>query len=269
MRKTKLSSSVAERSLASKGSVQSVEVGMQILIALADRGGEETLTGLAEATGISAAKVHRYLVGLIAAGMVERNSIKYALGPQALRIGLVALGRLNAIEGATAELHQLRERIDETVLLAIWGENGPTIVRWIESGRPVTVNVRVGSVMPLRSATGQMFGAYLPESVTRPFLEKEIAEAKKLGSGLRSTKEAQALFAQARKAGIGHTSGGVLTGVLGLAAPVFDYSGNLAAVIACLGPSGFFDDRPDGPTAAELRLSARRLSERLGHKSRD
>jgi DNA-binding IclR family transcriptional regulator len=221
-----------------KGGVQSVEIGMQILATLADRGGEETLGALARATSMPAAKAHRYLASLIKAGFVERNLGKYVLGPQALRVGLVALGRLDVVEIVTPALYELRDKIDGTVMLALWGETGPTIVRWIESMRPVTVNVRVGSVMPLiRSATGQVFGAFLPETMTRTLLIAELATAKKQNLDIRTLGDARAMFSSVHENGLGHTAGAVLSGVLGLAAPIFDHNGSLAAVISCLGPA--------------------------------
>lgn len=251
-----------------KGGVQSVEIGMQVLGTLADRGGEETLGMLARATGMPAAKAHRYLASLVKAGFVERNLGKYVLGPQALRVGLVALGRLDVVETVTPALYELRDKIDGTVMLALWGENGPTIVRWIELMRPVTVNVRVGSVMPLiRSATGQVFCAFLPETMTRALLTAELATAKKQNLNIRTLADARAMFAAVREKGLGHTAGAVLSGVLGLAAPIFDHNGSLAAVIACLGPVGFFDDSLDGETARALRDTANDLSRRLGHRA--
>jgi DNA-binding IclR family transcriptional regulator len=255
-----------EESIPVKGGVQSVEIGMEILVTLADRGGEETLGMLARATGMPAAKAHRYLASLIKAGFVERNLGKYALGPQALRVGLVALGRLDVVEIVTPALYELRDKIDGTVMLALWGENGPTIVRWIESMRPVTVNVRVGSVMPLiRSATGQVFCAFLSETMTRTLLTAELATAKKQNLDIRTLADAHAMFSAVRENGLGHTAGAVLSGVLGLAAPIFDHNGSLAAVIACLGPVGFFDDSLDGATARALRDTANDLSRRLGY----
>ena len=140
-----------------RGGVQSVEVGMKVLCALADAGGEQSLGRIAESADMPSAKAHRYLVSLMRAGFVERDSKsnRYVLGAEALRIGLVALARTDVIEVAGAELNTLRERVSGALLLAVWGAMGPTIVRWVESSRPVTVNVRAGSAssVPPRTAS--------------------------------------------------------------------------------------------------------------------
>jgi DNA-binding IclR family transcriptional regulator len=264
-----MSRTVAEPEDAShdRGGVQSVEVGMRVLGALADAGGEQTLTRIAEMAGMPPAKAHRYLASLLRAGFVERagSGNRYALGPQALRVGLVALGRIDVIEAAAAELRALRDKVAGSLLLAVWGTNGPTIVRWLESTRPVMVNVRIGSNMPIvRSATGQVFGAFLPERIVTPLIERELTDMQRAGGKPPSRAAVQHRLAAVRANGLGHTAGEMLPGVLALAAPVFNHEGELAAVIAALGPVGFFDDALDGDIAHELRQAAAGLSQRLG-----
>jgi DNA-binding IclR family transcriptional regulator len=254
-----------------RAGVQSVEVGMRVLCALADAGGEQSLGRIAESAGMPSAKAHRYLVSLMRAGFVERapQSNRYVLGAQALRIGLVALARVDVIEIAAGTLNELRDKIPGSLLLAIWADTGPMIVRWIESATPVTVNVRAGSHMPLlRSATGQVFAAYLPQQKTKPLIERELAEMAERKVAVPGTAELQARWERVRKAGLGHTAGEMLPGVLALAVPLFNHQQELAAVIAALGPAGFFDDSLEGTTARELRRVAAAISLRLGAPTR-
>jgi DNA-binding IclR family transcriptional regulator len=255
------------RPVHASGGVQSVEVGMRVLCSLADLGGEESLGKIAEHVGIPSAKAHRYLASLTRAGFVERsnNNNRYMLGGMALRIGLVALSRVDVIAAAQMELAELRESVDASLLLAVWGTNGPTIVRWLEPAKPVTVNVRVGSNMPLlRSATGQVFAALLPQSMTHSLIKADLNEIKRLQGKAPTLHEAKETLKKVRKRGLGHTAGGVLPGVLALAAPIYDHDNQLAAVVTALGPAGHFDDSLTGPTARALLASSRRLSERMG-----
>ncbi len=248
------------------GGVQSVEVGMRVLVALADLGGEEGLGKIAKCVSMPPAKAHRYLASLIRAGFVERasNSNRYVLGGTALRVGLAALSRVDVIEAAHSELDRLRDTIDGSLMLSVWGTNGPTIVRWVESARPVTVNVRVGSNMPLlRSATGQVFAAFLPSSRTASLMKEELKELKREGRSL-SMDEVEERLKQVRKTGLGHTAGGVLPGVMALAAPIYNHNNQLAGAITALGPSGFFDDSINGETARVLLACSQRLSANLG-----
>jgi len=252
-----------------KGSVQSAEVGLNLLVTLAENGGDLTLSALSAHAQMAPAKAHRYLVSLVRAGFVEQDarSERYTLGPQAIRVGLVAIGRLDMMEEATNALYRLRDRIDETVLLAVWGAHGATVVRRVDASQPVTVNARIGSVLPLlRSATGLVFGAFLPKDAVEPVLTTELARARE-GSppALATTQQAAyRLFEGVRQRGIGFVDGARLIGIQSFSAPVFNAEGDLACALTTLGPTGSFDDRLDGPTALAVLDVARDLSVRLG-----
>ena len=97
--------------------VQSVEIGMRVLKALAAMPADASLKRIAEASGMGASTAHRYLVSLGRAGLVEQNPVSgyYGLGIEALEIGLTALGRIDAVKIGTAALTQLRSEVDASV----------------------------------------------------------------------------------------------------------------------------------------------------------
>lgn len=247
--------------------VQSVEVGLRIAACLAAAPGAMQLKDLASASGIPAAKVHRYLVSMVRAGLVEQHPETglYDLGPLALELGVAALERLDVVEVAMRTLRSLRDELNETVLLSVWGTHGVTVVRWLESTRAMIVNVRLGSVLPLiDSASGLCFLAFLPRSVTAPLVRAELAGAR---SPCRSEEEVAERVEAVRRHGIGRVRGGVLPGVSGLAAPVFNEQGEIAAALAVMGPQDELDTGYDGRPAQVLRAHAAELSRRLGYRS--
>lgn len=242
--------------------VRSVETAGHLLRALARLRDHASLKDIAEAADLAPAKAHRYLVSLGRAGLVEqdRETGHYRLGRTALEIGLSALGGLDVMRFAGETLQELRAAIDETVLLAVWGDAGAVVVRWEESARPVTTNVRVGSVMPLlNSATGRTFAAFLPEAATAERLAAETARAPALAEGYDT------VIAETREHGLGRVDGDLLPGVSSLAAPVFNQQGEVEAVIAAVGYQGVFDSSRDGPVAQQVRQAAAGLSARLGY----
>ena len=160
--------------------VQAAETGMAVLKALAELGGRASLTLLAGAVEESPAKVHRYLVSLMEAGLVNQDTAtqQYYLGLESLLLGLAAMRQADPIRMAEASLVRLREELEVTCFVAVMGNKGPTIVRFEEPGLPVTVNVRVGSVMPLLwSATGRALLATLDESAVRALALAELDSA--------------------------------------------------------------------------------------------
>lgn len=248
--------------------MRSAGVGLGLLTTLAENGGEMALSALSAKAGMAPAKAHRYLVSLVRAGYVEQNPLsgRYALGGQALRVGLVALGRLDVMALATEAIYLLRDQVDEAVLLAIWAAHGPTVVRWAEASRPVTVNVRIGSVMPLlRSATGQVFAAYMPVPIVAPLLDAELKSPSRHVAGVPGTRAAaERLFAGIRAQGLSQVDGQMLPGIRALSAPVYGGDGTLACAVTVLGPAGAFDHALDGPMAEALREATRVLASRLG-----
>ncbi len=241
--------------------IQSVEIAARILRALAEGGGALPLRDLAAATGMHRGKVHRYLISLARAGLVTREPDfgHYGIGPLAISAGLAGLNRLNPVRLAYEALPSLRDRIGETVVLAVWGERGATVIALEDSARPVTLNVRVGSILPLgTSAIGRVFAAHLPEAVLRPVL---AAEAKRAAA---APALARALAA-VRRDGVAAVEGTLIPGLNALAAPVFDQRGALVLVLGAVGRRETLSANPRGPAAAALRETAAALSRALGH----
>src|SRR3954466_11311904 len=165
-----------------RAGIQSVEVGFGLLQALGQAPGPLMLRDLAAAAGMSAAKAHRYLVSFQRLQLVVQDaaSTRYDLGPAALQLGLASLARLDAVRLARERATVLMERIGHTVALAVWGNHGPTVVHWEESPSAVTVNLRLGDVMPLlSSATGRCFAAYTSKDAIAPLLRDELARAQR------------------------------------------------------------------------------------------
>ena len=255
----------------SRQGIQSIEVGVPLLQALVDHGAPMMLRDLARHTGMPAAKAHRYLVSLVRTGLVsqEAHSGRYDLGHFALELGLASLARMDAVRAATPVLDALADEIGETVALAIWGNMGPTIVRWVESPRPVNVNLRTGSVMPLlHSAIGLCFVSFLESPLLQSRIDEELrinaAATEKRGPTSRT--ELDALVAEARQHGLSRAVGSVLPGINAFCAPIFDHEGKMALAITGLGPAGLFPSAWSGSIPRAIGEAAREVSRRLGWK---
>jgi DNA-binding IclR family transcriptional regulator len=249
--------------------VQSAETGMAVLKALSAAGGSASLSALAARLGESPAKVHRYLASLVQEGLVdqEASSQRYFLGPELIQIGLTAMRQSDPIRLAEPALVRLRESLEITCFLALMGNKGPTIVRFEEPGLPVTVNVRAGSVMSLVwSATGRVFLGLLDEARVRTLAEEELAAATAdMLALLPSPDPIEHLQDEVRLAGCAVVRDVYLRGISAVAAPVFDFTGRVCAVITALGASGGFDPSLDGVIATEVRREALATSVKLGY----
>lgn len=275
------------RDMNARQGIQSVEVAGPLLLALTKATGPLALSALAKAAGMPAAKAHRYLVSLIRIGLVEQDAATglYDLGALALELGLVSLGRLDAVRLADDMMASLRDATGETVALAIWGNFGPTYIRLLTSRRPVTINLQIGSVMPMTyTATGLCFAAFMPASETATLLRKELAQnrhdrldaphtAKDLAPILDETRQhglARMIGrldpAAARTTHTTRAAERLLAGFNAFSAPVFDHEGRMRFALSIVGSAAHIDGDWDGSIARTTKAHAEQLSARLGYR---
>ncbi|HEX3971128.1 MAG TPA: IclR family transcriptional regulator [Stellaceae bacterium] len=246
--------------------IQSVEIASRILAAMADALQPLPLKELARRCGMPAAKVHRYLVSLTRTKLVAQDSVdgRYSIGPASVALGLAGLHSLDAVRIASASLGDLRDDSGETAVLATWSATGPVIIRIEESSRPVFMNVRVGSTLPLlRSAVGLVFAAYRADEEVQSL----IAQERRALGRVRGGHAVEERLARTRKLGIGVVDGNLVPGVTALAAPIFDHRARIVASIALLGGPEHLEPRADSPTARALKKAAAAISERLGYRA--
>jgi DNA-binding IclR family transcriptional regulator len=185
-----------------------------------------------------------------------------------LQMGLARLARVEGVKLARIALAELRDRLDTTVGIAVWGNQGPTVVHWAESSHPAKASLKLGDVMPLLgSATGLLFAAYLPRARTQALLERELADSRRFSycSGPRSEAELERALAEVRERCAARVQGMLLPTIHAFCMPVFDAAGELALGLIALGHEGIFDIRWDGEIALALRACADKLSYELGY----
>jgi DNA-binding IclR family transcriptional regulator len=263
-----------------RAGIQSVEVGFVLLDALSQASGALMLRDLAAAAGMSAAKAHRYLVSFQRMGLVIQDpvSTRYDLGPAALRLGLASLSRISAVKLARERMPALLTQTGHVLAIAVWGNQGPTMVHWEEAVQTVPVTLRLGDVMPLlTSATGRCFAAFMgtegrDAQRLGPMIKAELARFKKLPSnGLplvdvpQTPQAVQSVLDETRARGIARVVHSLLPGVGGFCAPVFDAQGRLALGLVVLGSVATLDTAWDSAPARALLTCAQQLSRDLGH----
>jgi DNA-binding IclR family transcriptional regulator len=253
-----------------RSGIQSIEVGFRLLDVLTREPRAMMLRDLAQRAAMSPAKAHRYLVSFLRLGVVSQDPLsgRYELGGFALQLGLARLARVDGVKLARIALAELRDRLDLTVGIAVWGNQGPTVVHWMESSHPAKASLKLGDVMPLlSSATGLLFAAYLPSSKTAAAIERELAESNHAlhGEGPRTREAVARVLAEVRDHQAARVEGMLLPTIHAFCMPVFDSTGDLALGLIALGHEGVFDIRWGGEIDTALRDCAQKLSYELGY----
>lgn len=260
--------------------IQSVEVGGQLLRALAEAGVSLALKDLAARAGLSPARAHPYLVSYGRLGLVEQDAAsgRYQLGPLALQMGLISLQQSHPVQIATPALAPLAREIGQTTALSVWAAgSGPTIVRIEESPAVVFASMRHGTLFSLaETATGRLFAAHrAPQEVRAVFESARPRDAARTASGPgEPARQGQPLswpqferqLDDVRARGLSRSEGATVMGVNAMAAPVFDASGTMVLGLTAIGPIGTFDADWEGAIAQALRRAAHALSRKLGHR---
>ena len=264
-----------------RAGIQSVEVGFELLNALSRASGALMLRDLAADAGMSAAKAHRYLVSFQRMGLIVQDPLsnRYDLGPAALRLGLATLSRIDAVKMARERIPALLQETGHTLAIAVWGNQGPTMVHWAEAPQAVPVTLRLGDVMPLlTSATGRCFAAFMPHEGQDgqripPMIREELARLNRLPStGLPmedvplTPAQVDAMLEDTRRHGMGRVVHSMVAGVGGFCAPVFDAQGRLTLGLVVLGSLASLDTRWEGQPAQALRRCADQISADIGHR---
>ena len=246
---------------------QSVITGISLIKTVAGLDGPKGLKEIAMAAGMLPSRTHRYLSSLVQTGLIEQDeySGRYSLGAGLIELGLVALGRIDAVKIAIDALRQLSASTGLISILSVWGSNGPTVIK-AEQGRldPMRRATEGRNLPVLTSATGRTYLAYLPLEETRKILEQEFfAVNAALSDSPRLTMEdVERLRADVLDHGMAENARG--TGHETLAAPAFDHDGKLTMVLTLFANTGTVDMGRDSDAARQLKQAADGVSRRLG-----
>jgi DNA-binding IclR family transcriptional regulator len=254
--------------------IKSIEVGFRLLSALTVARRGVPLRDLARAAAMSPSKAHRYLASFMTTGLVEQDpgTRDYRLGPFAFEMGLAAIGSSDHLKHAIDTQIRLRDELDETVVLTVWGSHGPTVLRVEESSDPVIMTMKVGASLPLmHSAAGRVFAAFMPRRIIESHLQVANFSASVYGRrGSIRYDDIEAELADIRRTGLSVSNGEVLRGVNAVAGPLLAPQGKLVGALGVIGQQDNLDMSADGRIARVLHraITAYERSAAIGAANR-
>ncbi|MEA2871254.1 MAG: IclR family transcriptional regulator, acetate operon repressor [Hyphomicrobiales bacterium] len=151
---------------AGRHSIQSVDRAIRLLEAIAEAGGETTLTELSQRTQLNISTCHHLLSTLVHRGYVAKVPVRrsYALGGRILYLSNACL-QVDLPARAAPFIEQINEKTGETVHLAVLQGDAMMKVAKRESRHPVRVDTGTlgKSDAAHATASGKAMLAWLPE----------------------------------------------------------------------------------------------------------
>ncbi|MCL4181984.1 MAG: IclR family transcriptional regulator [Burkholderiaceae bacterium] len=216
--------------------VQSLERGLDVLIAVSQADGPIGITDLSNRLELPKGSVSRLVTTLTEQGFLTRDpeTARYLLGVKLWELGQRAIRGSRIVDIARPFLERLASTTDETVhITALAGSGEMVFLDKLDSNHALRPNIQLGLPHPLHcTANGKAMLAFLPEAD----LERMLRGRRRrfTNSTITNRNELMAHLAGVRSVGYAINRGEYRADVAGVAAPIFDSSG---LVVAALGVS--------------------------------
>jgi DNA-binding IclR family transcriptional regulator len=188
------------------------------------------LTEISHALRAPVSSTHNLLQTMLAAEVLEvSEDLRYTVGPRAIRISVRIVNSLDVRTAGRRHLESLAKRLGNDVYLAMRVGDRVVYVDRFRGSEPVSVNIRLGDSLALHAtAVGKLFAAYEPDLRTIVLRRSRRALT---AATITATDELQEEFEQIRRSGVSVSREEAYEGIVGIAAPVRDVSGRLAAAV--------------------------------------
>ncbi|MED2974207.1 IclR family transcriptional regulator [Fictibacillus sp. B-59209] len=239
--------------------IQSLEFGIHILNKVSEANRPIDITEISEICEVSKPKLHRYLTSLCRTGFLQRNpSLQYSIGPAFIKIGNNISRSTDIKDLARPTLIRLRDLLNETVFLSIWGGNAPYPIDIEESRRQINIGIQVGyKTSIVQTTSGRLFAAYLPEHRIKDDLDREILEHR------LDAKTINQEIKDVRNKGYSVTEESLIPGIVAVGCPVFGKDNTIAATISIVGIKGILDLTDESYLITLLKKECRELTQSL------
>lgn len=218
--------------------IASLQRGLRILRIFGETPHGLTAKQLSQKSRLPESTVHRFLTNLQASGFLTCGPDGvYELGIACLAIGNSALSQLDIRHVSLPFLRQLNLQTRETVHLTVRHGSAAVYVEKLESPEPLRIHSRIGSSVPLFcTAVGKLLLAYAPEEERRLSLHQ--MQIKRLTPNTAgSIQELEADLLRIRKVGYACDMEEHELHIRCIAAPVWDYTGNVCASLSVTAPA--------------------------------
>ena len=247
--------------------LSSVKNALKILRSFTMDEPEKKVSDLAISLGLNKSTVSRTMATLASEGFVYKNpeTNKYRLGFSILTLSGIVKSNMDVYRESFTELNKLVESTGETSHISIMDNLDVMYLHKVECNHPVRVLTHVGRRNPLYcTSSGKILLAYSKDD---QLLEKIIDQGLKkfTKNTITNPKQLRDHLAEVRKNGYVYTAEEYTEGVSSIAAPVYDYHGNVIAALSIVGPKQRIQFQKVNSLAKKVMNAANEISYRMGY----
>jgi DNA-binding IclR family transcriptional regulator len=248
-------------------SVQVIDRAFTIIEYLSQAEGPKGPTEIALATGIHKSTVHRLLASMSRGGYIEKTGAgAYHIGVKLVEIVSSHINNLELQTEARPLLHELHSELGLIVQLGILDGGDVVYVEKMDISRNLRIYAQIGMRVPafcsslgkclLSRLSGdeldylfyrRKLERYTPNTITTlPKLREHLREARRLGWAMDNEE--------------------YILGNRCIAAPIFDYRGEIIAAVSASGPNSLLTDERVPAVAERVKKAAADISLRLCYR---
>jgi DNA-binding IclR family transcriptional regulator len=249
--------------MAQASAVRSVGRGLRILGAFTAERSQLSVGEIASALGVHMSTASRLAATLVAEGFLDRSAGgTFRLGPEVVRLGLLAAGAETIEEHARPAMAALAEESGETVVLSVPVGNETVDLAQVDSRFLVGGTSWVGRRLPLHATSdGKIFLAFgaaaLPAGPLARVTPRTCTDRSRLEQELEAI----------RRHGWARAVGECEEGLNGVAAPVRSHAGRPVAALSVSGPEYRVAEDRLHALGVGCREAAAQVSARLGWRA--
>jgi IclR family KDG regulon transcriptional repressor len=249
--------------------LSSVATALRLLKAFSEDEVDIGISDLARRLGIAKSTAHRLSVTLVSEGMLEQDRAngKYRLGVGLFRLGALVRRRMEVSNEARPFLYELREKINESVHLAILDGSEIMYVYNLESTHAIRMRSDLGVRKPAHcTAEGQAILAFQPPEVIEQVIAAGLAP--RTPNTITAAEKFLRALAVVRQRGCAIEDEESELGMVCVAAPIRDDAGDVVAAVGVAGPVTRLTRRSVATIVPHVIAAADQVSARLGYRAR-
>ncbi|HEY9280495.1 MAG TPA: IclR family transcriptional regulator C-terminal domain-containing protein [Eoetvoesiella sp.] len=217
--------------------VRSFARGLAVLRSFGADAAAQTLTEVAERTGLTRAGARRILLTLLQLGYVETEGRLFRLTPKVLELGFAYLSSLPVWTQAQPVMETLVEELRQSCSAAVLDGDEIVYVLRVPAHRIMSVNLGVGSRLPADcSSMGRVLLAGLPFAQLKQRVDGMTLVAH-TPQTIVDKDQLLAAIEQVRIQGWSLVDSELDSGLVSMAAPIIDHNGRVVAAINISGQS--------------------------------